>query len=218
MQAFDSANSIVPGGLSGKTIFVPAGLSGTGSVALQLAKHVYGAAKVITTVSTSKLSKVPQFLGEGTVDQIIDYTTQNVLKEVKKGSVDFLYDTVGTAMANLALMKPKVGIIVSTSNIPAGDIVARVMPETPWLLRRIFDAVDFWNRKRAGRWSVKWDCRLMSLKVSDLDRISKLAEDQKVHAVVGRVTKLGDLQTIRDACTAIKSGKGGVGKFVIEID
>ncbi len=56
-------------------MFVPAGLSGTGSVALQLAKHVYGAAKVIKTVSTSKLSKVGQFLGEGTVDQVIDYVT-----------------------------------------------------------------------------------------------------------------------------------------------
>ncbi len=92
------------------------------------------------------------------------------------------------------------------------------MPETPWLLRRIFDAVDFWDKKRAGRWSVKWECRLTSLKISDLDRISKLAEGKKIRAVVGRVAKSGDLQTIRDACTAIKSGKGSVGKFVIEID
>ncbi len=72
MQAFDSANSAIPGGLLGKTIFVPAGLSGTGSIALQFAKHVYRAAKVITTVSTSKLPKIRQLLGEDTVDQIVD--------------------------------------------------------------------------------------------------------------------------------------------------
>lgn len=218
MQAFDSANSAILGGLSGKTIFVPAGLSGTGSIALQFAKHVYRAAKVITTVSTSKMPKIRQLLGEDNVDQIIDYTKQDVLKEVEKGSVDFLYDTVGTGMAHLSLVKPKSGIIVSISNLPAGKVVARVMPQTPWILKRIFDAVDFWNRKRAGRWSVKWECRLTWVKVSDLDRISRLAEEKKIRPVVGRVAKLRDLQEIRDACTAIKSGKGGVGKFVIEID
>ncbi len=218
MQAFDSANSAIPGGLLGKTIFVPAGLSGTGSIALQFAKHVYRAAKVITTVSTSKLPKIRQLLGEDTVDQIVDYTKEDVLKKVEKGSVDFLYDTVGTGMAHLPLMKPNSGIIVSISNLPSGRVTARVFPRTPWILKRIFDAVDFWNRKRAGRWSVKWECRLMWLKVSDLDRITRLAEEKRFRPVVGRVAKVGDLQEIRDACTAIKSGKGGVGKFAIEMD
>ncbi len=163
MQAFDSANSAIPGGLLGKTIFVPAGLSGTGSIALQFAKHVYRAAKVITTVSTSKLPKIRQLLGEDTVDQIVDYTKE----DVQKGSVDFLYDTVGTGMAHLPLMKPKSGIIVSVSNLPTGRVTARVMPQTPWISKRIFDAVDFWNRKRAGQWSVKWE---MSFNVGESKR------------------------------------------------
>ncbi len=84
MQAFDSANSAIPGGLSGKTIFIPAGLSGIGSIALQFGKHVYRAAKVITTVSTSKLPKIRQLLGEDTVDQIVYYTKEDVLKKVEK--------------------------------------------------------------------------------------------------------------------------------------
>ena len=121
-------------------------------------------------------------------------------------------------MAHLPLMKPNSGIIVSISNLPSGRVTARVFPRTPWILKRIFDAVDFWNRKRAGRWSVKWECRLMWVKVSDLDRITRLAEEKRFRPVVGRVAKVGDLQEIRDACTAIKSGKGGVGKFAIEMD
>lgn len=44
-------------------------VSGTGSFACQLAKNVFGAGKVITTVSTSKVPKVPALLGEGVVDQ-----------------------------------------------------------------------------------------------------------------------------------------------------
>ncbi|KAL1875613.1 hypothetical protein Plec18167_005549 [Paecilomyces lecythidis] len=61
------------GDLSGKTVFVPAGLSGTGLFCCQLAKNVFHAGKVITTVSTSKVPKVPELLGDGTVDEIIDY-------------------------------------------------------------------------------------------------------------------------------------------------
>lgn len=52
----------------------------------------------------------------------------------------------------------------------------------------------------------------MWVKVSDLDRITRLAEEKRFRPVVGRVAKVGDLQEIRDACTVIKSGKGGSGK------
>jgi NADPH:quinone reductase-like Zn-dependent oxidoreductase len=44
-------------------------VGGVGSVTCQLAKNVYGAAKVCTTVSTDKVPKVEQALGEGVVDQ-----------------------------------------------------------------------------------------------------------------------------------------------------
>lgn len=75
------------GDLSGKTVFVPAGcmspppsyfhmptnkttsVGGTGSFACQLAKKCFHAGKVITTVSTAKVPKVPELLGEGTVDE-----------------------------------------------------------------------------------------------------------------------------------------------------
>lgn len=43
-------------------------VSGTGAYACQLAKKVFHADKVITTVSTSKIDQVPKLLGEGIVD------------------------------------------------------------------------------------------------------------------------------------------------------
>lgn len=44
-------------------------MSGTGLFACQLAKNVFHAGKVITTVSTSKIPKVKELLGEDTVDE-----------------------------------------------------------------------------------------------------------------------------------------------------
>ena len=86
------------GDLAGKTVFVPAGcmashdhppysstspkyhgqkanhlewaiVSGTGLFACQLAKKIFNAGKVITTVSTAKVARVNEFLGEGVVDE-----------------------------------------------------------------------------------------------------------------------------------------------------
>lgn len=86
MQAFRKYR----GSLEGKTVFIPAGrklprpprckkrsstkqfffsVSGTGAYACQLAKNVFHAGKVITTVSTAKVAKVPELLGKGVVDE-----------------------------------------------------------------------------------------------------------------------------------------------------
>ena len=57
MEAFDGL----------KLIFHQVG--GVGSLACQLAKNIFGAAKVITTVSTEKVGKIDKLLGNGIVDQ-----------------------------------------------------------------------------------------------------------------------------------------------------
>lgn len=44
-------------------------MSGTGVYGLQIAKNIFKAGKVITTVSTSKVPKVHELLGENVVDQ-----------------------------------------------------------------------------------------------------------------------------------------------------
>jgi NADPH:quinone reductase-like Zn-dependent oxidoreductase len=44
-------------------------VGGTGAFACQFAKNVFKAGKVITTVSTQKVPKVAEYLGEGVVDQ-----------------------------------------------------------------------------------------------------------------------------------------------------
>src|SRR5277367_5795668 len=45
LQALCRGEEETKGGLKGKTIFIPGGLSGTGSFGVQLAKNVFGAGK-----------------------------------------------------------------------------------------------------------------------------------------------------------------------------
>lgn len=232
VQAFDYANELVPGGLKGKTVLVPAALSGTGSMALQLAKNVFEAGKVISTASTSKIPRVPELLGKDTVDQLVDYVKGNVLKEVQPGSVDFLFDTVGLSMAYLPLLKPKTGVIISISTLPSGSMTKCQFDQMPKPLEVALNIVDWVYRWRAGRRGVKYTCfaptseyegntmKRMSKSTAganDMERLAKWIEEGKVRAVVGRMAKLSDLQDVKNGCEQIVSRKGGVGKFVIEI-
>jgi NADPH:quinone reductase-like Zn-dependent oxidoreductase len=44
-------------------------VGGVGSLACQMAKNIFGAAKVITTVLTEKVGKADKLLGNGVVDR-----------------------------------------------------------------------------------------------------------------------------------------------------
>jgi hypothetical protein len=81
---------------------------------VQLAKNCFGAARVITTVSTAKVPKVEVLLGKGVVNQglslkldhslvqllttssVIDYTTSDPNKIIPSHSVDIILDTSHT--------------------------------------------------------------------------------------------------------------------------
>ena len=113
VQTLLRADSEIEGGLGGKMVLVPAGLSGTGPLVLQLLKSVFAVGKLITTVSTAKVNLVPEFLGQGVVDQIIDYKRMNGITEIGRESVDFLLDTTFTSMSLLPVVKPKTGLILT---------------------------------------------------------------------------------------------------------
>jgi NADPH:quinone reductase-like Zn-dependent oxidoreductase len=217
LQALDMAEAILPEGLKGKTVFIPGALSGTGSFGLQLAKNVFGAEKVITTASTPKVSKVASLLGDGVVDQIVNYTVNDPLVEIPKGSVDFLLDTMGQFLSFLPLMK-KNGEIVSIASVPSGKVVSEWLPGTPFYLRYPLDLVDSYFKLRARLSGVSYDSLLTRPIGADLDRLCVWLKEGKIRPVVGRVHKLSDLEAVREACCEIQSGKGSTGKFVIEID
>ncbi|KAH7148435.1 chaperonin 10-like protein [Dactylonectria macrodidyma] len=212
------------GSLEGKTVFIPAGLSGTGAFACQLAKNVFHAGKVITTVSTSKMTKVPELLGEAVVDQIIDYTKQDPSDVIPQRSVDFLFDTTGQAMKFLSLMVPSTGYIVSISTKPSATTLqaSSVMqrpdnPVIPLFGRVYLDAGDTLRRLRAWRWGVTYLYWFLEPNGEDLKTLTGYVEEGNVVPVVGAKIDMKDIKKVRDACNLTYEGNGGLGKTVFEI-
>ncbi|CAK46201.1 NADP-dependent oxidoreductase [Aspergillus niger CBS 101883] len=216
------------GDLAGKTVFIPAGLGGTGIFACQLAKNIFKAGKVITTVSTQKVPKVKELLGEGIVDEIIDYRKSDPKEVIPKGSVDFIFDTTGSAMEYLSLVRPK-GAIVTVSILTSGDVlqnssVMRRSPDkndkatVPFPLRIALNVMDRIRVARASRYGVKYASIFLEPNAADLNSIRGWVEAGKLRTVVGTKASFNDIKAVRDACQVVYDGKGGVGKSVIVFD
>jgi NADPH:quinone reductase-like Zn-dependent oxidoreductase len=173
LQALQRAEAYLPGGLKGKTVLVPASLSGTGSIAVQLAKNVFHAGRVITTLSPSKISKAAGLLGEKVLDQTVDYRTQDLDNVVPPGLVDFIFETVDMAMANLPLMK-KGGMIVTVTGPPFGESnkVMKEMQDIGWVGRGIVAALHgagSWNAYKARRYGVEYQHLFITPSATELD-------------------------------------------------
>ncbi|OAA45017.1 Alcohol dehydrogenase superfamily, zinc-type [Metarhizium rileyi] len=221
LQALQKYN----GSLAGKTVFVPAGLSGTGSYACQLAKNVFGAGKVITTVSTSKVPKVPELLGEGVVDEIIDYTQTNAATSIPPKSVDFMFDTTGQAMEFLSRMVPKTGLVISVSTTPSGKQMqnAKVMKSPgagniPWVASALLNMMDSVRKWRAKRWGVGYEYMFLESKGTDLDALRGHVDAGRLKPVVGLSVKFEDIEGVKKAAMTSYQGKGAIGKTVIRMD
>jgi NADPH:quinone reductase-like Zn-dependent oxidoreductase len=216
LRVLDIAEKHVPGGLKGKTVLIPAGLSGVGSIAIQLAKRVFQAGKVITTLSTAKIAKVDNLLGEGLLDQIVDYTKDIPVKTIAAGSVDFMFDITDEAMTFLPIMK-KGGLILTVAGVPFGDSLRETMPNMPFLPRYGLLAYGSYLQFRAGRYGVSFHHVFMRPSAEDLARLRGWVDQGIVKPLVGKTAPLKDIKVIREACEEIHSGKGGTGKFVIVV-
>ncbi|KAJ9298196.1 hypothetical protein DTO271G3_3801 [Paecilomyces variotii] len=231
-----------PGDLSGKTVLVPAGcnspfplgsrcsansmvVGGTGLFACQLAKNVFNAGKVITTVSTSKVPKVPELLGEGTVDEIIDYKKVDPKSVIEHGSVDFLFDTNGLAMEYLCLMRSGSGCIISISTAPSGtqlqnSAVMRLPHHltVPLVPRLALDMMDSIRKLRAKRYGVSYSYMFLEPSGEDLDTLRGYVEEGRLKTVVGTTANMQDIAEVRKACQVVYSNRGGLGKVIIVVD
>lgn len=117
----------------GKTVFIVGGAGGVGTLAVQLAKHLYKASLVVATTSMTKVDFVKS-LG---ADKVVDYTKTRY--DEVEDKFDLLYDTIGDSENSFVVAKddaPIVDITWPLSNPKAtysgltvsGDILERLRP------------------------------------------------------------------------------------------
>lgn len=188
-----------------------------GMFAVQLAKNVFGAENVVTTLSTGKIPKIGGLIGEGVVGQMVDYTKEDVVKTIGKRKVDFMFDLMGQTLSASPVVKDG-GYIVSVSTIPSGKMVEEHDLKLPYLVARLLDLVDWFFRFWVGRKGVGYQHMGMRSNSTDLEKMAAWIDTGKLKVVVGKTAKLSDIDTLREGCQQVSDGKGGIGKFAIEFD
>ncbi|OBT75009.1 hypothetical protein VF21_06327 [Pseudogymnoascus sp. 05NY08] len=205
------------GGFKGKTAYVPGGLSGTGNVAIQLLKNVFGVKKVITTLSSGKMERAKELFKGGETEVVyLDYTKENVDSVIGAENVDFMFDTMAGAMDSLPLIR-KGGVIVTISKTPSGDELKRKFTSPPWFMVALLNLVDQVNKWRAGRYGVNYSYLWMSPDGKGLEDLGRYVGEGKLKPLVGRTAKLEDEAAVKSGYEEVYSAKGGVGKFVVEV-
>ncbi|CAM1504721.1 Fc.00g023120.m01.CDS01 [Cosmosporella sp. VM-42] len=205
--------------LEGKTVYVPGALSASGALAIQVARNVYGAKKIISTVSTPKMDLVEKYLGEGMVDQLIDYQTQDVRDVIPKGSIDLMFNTQWNTMnPAIPLLNQQTGTIVSITGVPRKEYIREFMGDTfPVWLGWLLDIVQLYYKWKLWGTQIKYEMVSGSPNVrEDMEKAGEWVAQGKVKAVM-TVVDLGDVEEVRAACERVMSGKGGLGKLVIRI-
>lgn len=156
--------------------------------------------------------------------KVIDYTKSDPRQVIPAGSVDFLFDTVGSSMEFLGLMKPQSGCIISVATMPSGTQLqdSSLMdlphkPTVPVVFRTALNLMDCARKLRSWRYGVKYSYMFLEASGQDLDELRTHVEEGRLRTVVGITVPLSDIEAVKDACQVVYSGKGGFGKVVVKV-
>jgi len=169
----------------GQTALIHAAAGGTGRLLVQMAKLL--GARVIATVGSAPKAEVAKQAG---ADEVINYTTQDFVAEVKRltdgKGVDVVYDSVGltTFMKSLDCLKPR-GMMVSFGN--ASGAVPAIEPlilsqkgslflTRPTLVTHLLNREELdWRSGDVLRWIAE---KKLALRV---EHVYKLADAAQAH-------------------------------------
>ncbi len=195
----------------GSKVFIPGGAGGVGSIAIQIAKKMLGAAHVCTTASPGAGTEICKQAG---ADQIIDYRSQDFEEVLKGEEFDMAFDTMNQSVKMASTIK-KGGKIVSISGTPTIEAIVEKYPSPSYIIR----IVMFLSRNRAAeRAAAKnggtWEYIFMNPSGKDLSELASYLERGDIKPVID--TEADGLENFKVAVDKLMSGRSK-GKCVIKV-
>jgi alcohol dehydrogenase len=189
-------------------VLILGGAGGTGTFAIQYAKHVLDL-YVITTCSEKNI-ELCKSLG---ADEVIDYKKEDFSTKLK--DLDFVYDTTGEAEKSFSVLK-KNGKCCSIATIPHGQAAREnsMSSEQYFFVPTLLDALSSKTRFLAYMKSIDYEFVFLNVNGKDLEEIATYLADGKIKAVID---KTFELEKATEAFDYIEKGRT-VGKncFVIK--
>ncbi len=166
----------------GDSVFISGGAGGVGTMAIQLAKHVFKASRVVTTASKGEKTDMCKALG---ADEIVDYKSQNFAELYSEDSqkFDVCFDTTAESL-NMSKIVKQGGSIVTIAGMPTLDEIRRI-GGTAWILKLFMKRkVKRKEYKAALANNASWTYLFLSPSAEDLNELANHLTNGTIKAVL----------------------------------
>ena len=170
----------------GDSMFISGGAGGVGTMAIQLAKHVFKAGLVVTTASKGEKERLCESLG---ADVVVDYKSTNFQeiygrKDAEK--FDVCFDTTGESLQMSKIVKDG-GRIVTVAGMATLEELRRV-GGTAWIFKLFVKRrVKRKEYKAARSKNADWKHQFLSPSQEDLSTLAKHLEEGTIKPVLDGV-------------------------------
>ena len=170
----------------GDSIFISGGAGGVGTMAIQLAKHVFKAGRIVTTASKGEKANMCTALG---ADEVIDYKStkfDEVLGKSDESKFDVCFDTTGESLQMSEVVNDG-GRIVTIAGMATLEELRRV-GGTAWILKLfVKKRLKRKEYKAAHSKNADWSYLFLSPSQDDLSTLAKHLESGAIKPVLDGV-------------------------------
>jgi alcohol dehydrogenase len=181
LQAFQKA-----GLKQGDKVFITGGAGGVGTLAIQLAKHVFKAGLVVTTASAGAKEQLCKDLG---ADVVVDYRTakfEEVYGTADAEKFDVCFDTTHESV-KLAKVVKKGGTIYSIADSPTLEGLQAIGASNPLLCLFVTKTVKHPSYLAAVEAGADWTYLFLGPSQADLQLLADKLKDGTVKPVLDNV-------------------------------
>jgi alcohol dehydrogenase len=170
----------------GDSIFISGGAGGVGTMAIQLAKHVFKAGLVVTTASKGEKEKLCKSIG---ADVVLDYKNtkfEDIYGASSAEKFDVCFDTTSESLKMAKIVKNG-GQIVTIAGMPTLEEIRRI-GGTAWILKLFLKRkVKRKEYKAAQSMNANWHYLFLSPSHEDLSTLAKHFESGVIKPVLDGV-------------------------------